>query len=626
MRIPLVGQIDVTYRCNNSCVHCWRHRTNQNIERQLSLSDIRRTVDEATSCGCRRWTISGGEPFLRHDISDIVGYMLGRSEKVAICTNATLFRQSRLRIADEYIKRLTFISTLYGDDATTHDHITREKGSFNAAIDGIGLMKSKGFFSVIRFVPMKSNIHHLSGMLKLGHKLSDHVSFGASWLHMSAIPSSPINRSISNQRLNPEDVVRIDDPNILDNLRRAKMISPGNADCISCDMLFKNCIENSSKFHIDPTGKMSFCEYITDPELRYDLRTGTFRDGWKRFIPSLVDKVKGGTQYQKECAYCPLRLECKWCPALSYLENGKYNAKIEYLCEIAKRTVAVKKEMFDRCKTHNLYGIKALVLPQSFVSLKIIKSKQIGNAYKDNSLEEYKDALIISAHKAKPLLRLNREQKIYDAGSVEIYRNPGEIIYLENSDRPVIAHFNRSTKFLGIYSAREEKGSKILLKKEYDLFKLILGDMGCFIIRSIIAVIDNGAYIVFSERELKHKVLGELLKSEKLYCSDNAFARVKDNRIMIYQNCFDKTEQTVHEAEGIALYGIITIIRNNTKRRGSLRKIMDIFCRDIVSCFGMYSMNHTQKELIDIIIHNLKVRELTFYRFMQDIRKPAFTK
>ncbi len=62
--------------------------------------------------------------------------------------------------------------------------------------------------------------------------------------------------------------------------------------------LFAACIERRRDFHVDPYGMLSFCCFVKDPSLRYDLRAGTFREGWEEFIPSLAGKVRGGEEYR----------------------------------------------------------------------------------------------------------------------------------------------------------------------------------------------------------------------------------------------------------------------------------------------------------------------------------------
>ena len=68
-RLPLDGLLDLTYRCNNNCLHCWLWLSSQSSEvrEELSFDEIRLIVDDARRLGCKAWKISGGEPMLRPD-------------------------------------------------------------------------------------------------------------------------------------------------------------------------------------------------------------------------------------------------------------------------------------------------------------------------------------------------------------------------------------------------------------------------------------------------------------------------------------------------------------------------------------------------------------------------------
>lgn len=58
-RLPLKGSIDLTYRCNNRCRHCWLWTDDGRGE--LTKEEIFDIVDQARAMGCREWAISGGE-------------------------------------------------------------------------------------------------------------------------------------------------------------------------------------------------------------------------------------------------------------------------------------------------------------------------------------------------------------------------------------------------------------------------------------------------------------------------------------------------------------------------------------------------------------------------------------
>jgi len=57
-RIPLEGSIDLTYRCNNRCRHCWLWMPeNDPVERnELTLDEIKGIVDDARAMGIN-WSL-----------------------------------------------------------------------------------------------------------------------------------------------------------------------------------------------------------------------------------------------------------------------------------------------------------------------------------------------------------------------------------------------------------------------------------------------------------------------------------------------------------------------------------------------------------------------------------------
>jgi MoaA/NifB/PqqE/SkfB family radical SAM enzyme len=99
-RLPLEGILDLTYRCNNNCRHCWLRIPPQAKERQreLSFDEVKHIVDEARKLGCQKWSISGGEPMLRPDFAEIFTYITDKSVSYSLNTNGTLITPEIARL------------------------------------------------------------------------------------------------------------------------------------------------------------------------------------------------------------------------------------------------------------------------------------------------------------------------------------------------------------------------------------------------------------------------------------------------------------------------------------------------------------------------------------------------
>lgn len=345
-RLPLEGEIDLTYRCNNRCRHCWLWEPvgSPLQQKELTFDEIRRIVDEARAMGCQRWSISGGEPMLRPDFSEIFEYLTYKSVGYSLNTNGTLITP---KIAQMLCRKGVKMVALYGATAKVYDHVTRHPDGFEMTMRGFRYLKEAGAGFTVQLIPMRDNWHQWDEMIALAQKLSPHWRVGASWLWLSQDHSAERNREIAAQRLPPDVVVALDKPD-LSYEEWVYQLEPDQEHNYSRDdRLFAPCIETRRNFHIDPYGGMSWCGLIKDPSLRYDLRQGTFREAWEDFIPVCSDKVRGGGEWLGNCGICTYHADCKMCPVYAYLETGRYTVPIPYLCEVARETDCFKAD-WDR--------------------------------------------------------------------------------------------------------------------------------------------------------------------------------------------------------------------------------------------------------------------------------------
>src|SRR3989442_15773911 len=69
LRIPLSVHIDLTMRCNERCIHCYRV-----IERrpELTTEELKALLEDVARAGTLYLTFSGGEGFLRKELFQLV--------------------------------------------------------------------------------------------------------------------------------------------------------------------------------------------------------------------------------------------------------------------------------------------------------------------------------------------------------------------------------------------------------------------------------------------------------------------------------------------------------------------------------------------------------------------------
>jgi MoaA/NifB/PqqE/SkfB family radical SAM enzyme len=78
--------------CRNSCVFCvWRDRVPRGAPRFMPFPEVLRQLRDMYKAGCRRLTLSGGEPCLHPRLEEIAGWAKRIGYRVALSTDATDF-------------------------------------------------------------------------------------------------------------------------------------------------------------------------------------------------------------------------------------------------------------------------------------------------------------------------------------------------------------------------------------------------------------------------------------------------------------------------------------------------------------------------------------------------------
>jgi len=542
-RIPAEAKFNITYRCNNNCRHCWLRIPSNSPEKQkeLSLEEIKGIVDEARKLGCRRWYISGGEPMLRPDFIEIFDYIIKNCASYLLSTNGTLITP---KIAQLMKKRGAKMVSLYGATAKVHDHITRRPGSFEAATRGLSYLKEANVGFTVQITPMRDNYHQFDKMIDLAKSLSPRWKIGASWFYLSACGDSVRNQEIIRQRLHPKDIVEIANPNMSceNQARKEKKQHHNNA---SKNYLFSSCINSRRFFHIDPYGQASFCRFITEESFRYDLRKGSLLECWEKFIPSLAKKITPNEEYLKNCGSCQLKENCWGCPVHSYLEHGRFSAKIDYLCGIAKE---IKKGKENWKNNHRRYYKIADITMQVESDLPITDNT-FHPKFKFFEVDKPGDDIISIRHYSSlpKLDNKNLGKKFYHKTPWAIYKKENSWIYLGimpkimNEAVYKVAVFNHDHTKVRIYNdgkkrfSKNNLGSLTLFATDQTLIARLLADrQGCYLHSSSVILEGNGLLFVGHSDAGKSTITKMLKKKAEILCDDRIIVRRQPEGFRVY--------------------------------------------------------------------------------------------
>lgn len=144
--LPVLGEIAVTYRCNNRCRFCYagcgQKETGKTAE--MTLRQIKKIIrifkNEAQ---IPFFSFTGGEPLLRTDLEKMISYAEGQGLRTNLVTNGTLADRPRAEALYKAGLRTAQVS-IEADSADLHDYLTGIPGSFSATLNGIRALRDAG--------------------------------------------------------------------------------------------------------------------------------------------------------------------------------------------------------------------------------------------------------------------------------------------------------------------------------------------------------------------------------------------------------------------------------------------------------------------------------------------------
>ncbi len=151
-RLPILGEIALTYRCNHACRFCYAGcgGAPASGSREMSEREVRRVIDVfRKEAQIPFFSFTGGEPTLREDLPSLVRYGKRKGFRVNLITNGTLVAgrlASRLKAAGLDSAQVS----LEAADPALHDSLTSRPGSHARALAGIRALMDSG-------IPVQTN-------------------------------------------------------------------------------------------------------------------------------------------------------------------------------------------------------------------------------------------------------------------------------------------------------------------------------------------------------------------------------------------------------------------------------------------------------------------------------------
>lgn len=349
----LNGTVIVTYRCNARCNMCNRYKCPSKPEEEISLETIKKLPQMYFT------NITGGEPFIRTDLKDIVRELYKKSDRIVISTNG-FFTDRIVDLCKEF-PNIGIRISIEGLEETNNKIRGLEDG-FNRGYTTLKKLVEMGMQDVgFGMTVQDANAKDLVALYKLSDEMN--MEFATASLHNSFYFVEAKN--IIKDRM----MVAQEFENLINELLKSN--SPkkwfrayfnhglinyifGQKRLLPCDMAFDT-------FFIDPYGDVMPCNGTKNKEVMGNLNeAATWEELWES---EQAERVRNTVRHcDRDCwmigSVSPAMHKYIWKPALwvikhkflNFYKSKKYSMfENKIVCDY--KDGKVTKEELDKCST-----------------------------------------------------------------------------------------------------------------------------------------------------------------------------------------------------------------------------------------------------------------------------------
>ena len=313
-KIPMAVTIGVTTGCQYRCVHC-STKGRSKSRPDLSLKELRRTVQQCLDLGVTNITFTGGEPLLRDDLEQLISSVSPDQAISQVFTNGLALTPERAKsLKDAGIFGVQI--SLDSADPAEHDRLRGLNGAFRAVEKGVQNALDVGLLVGISTYATKQ--------IALSHNLIQIADLCAQWgVHEISIFDAIKTGGLSNQEDITLDrisrkVLHKDSLSVNKKYRKIpRVITQNWTNSGSGFSRFIGCLAANRQFHITAQGDFTPCDFA--PLSLGNVRTESVKSLWGKLI--------------RHPAYCQHQLSCRMQDPFfreQYIDKIPENADLPY--------------------------------------------------------------------------------------------------------------------------------------------------------------------------------------------------------------------------------------------------------------------------------------------------------
>ena len=160
MKTPRSLDLALTNRCNLKCKYCSHFTSASDIGNDVPKEEWLKFIKELGSCAVMKVILTGGEPFCREDLKDIIEGIVHNRMRYSIFSNGTLITNEMAAFLASTGRCDIVQVSIDGSSPTFHDAL-RGKGSFFRAMEGIQYLQKHNVTVSVSFTITRQNFMEL---------------------------------------------------------------------------------------------------------------------------------------------------------------------------------------------------------------------------------------------------------------------------------------------------------------------------------------------------------------------------------------------------------------------------------------------------------------------------------
>lgn len=325
---PLSVILEVTNECNLCCVYCLNSSgpSPEDTIDNLDKYEIFDLIDQLSAMGTVSAIVSGGEPFLREDLFEILEYTHGKLS-VGLSTNGYFLDKGN-------VTKLLSVGVagvnvdIHSCDPDVHDSITGKKGSFRRAVQGIENCLEAGIKCGVNTTLTRMNLSTMNRMvdsvldLKVDYFIvNKFIPIGRGKLASGnlALSAEEYKKAMVNLYKKKEE--------LKDKLPIQICHDPHESVVLKQKThFFSGCIAGLGWCRITSQGYVYACPFL--PITLGNIREKNLKDIWKN--SPVLKKLRTKENLKGECSICGHKYDCGGCRANAYAYKKDFLASDPY--------------------------------------------------------------------------------------------------------------------------------------------------------------------------------------------------------------------------------------------------------------------------------------------------------